>query len=43
MKDVAGLLSMVLGGGSDDSGKSEEGLGGALGSVLGAIGSIFKK
>ena len=42
MKDVAGLLSMVLGG-SDDSGKSEEGLGGAIGGVLGAIGSLFKK
>ena len=42
MKDVAGLLSMVLGG-SDDNGKSEEGLGGGLGGIIGAIGSIFNK
>lgn len=38
LKDVTGLLSMVLGGSSD----SEES-GGGLGAVLGAIGSLFKK
>lgn len=36
LKDVAGLLGMAMGGGSA---KSESGLG----SVLGALGSLFKK
>ena len=36
LKDVAGLLGMAMGGGSA---KSDSGLG----SVLGALGSLFKK